>query len=398
MKRPRSPLGIDIALLAALAAAPAAACDEPASPVEPTDEPPADEQEADRRPGAGDDESESDDQTVRLSPEARERIEVRVESYQTGRLDSAIEAPARVRHDVDRVTHLSPLVDGQVTDVRASLGDEVEADQVVAVMRSAELGDARAAVGEAEATFEVAEKGFERHRRLRDRGIVSEREFLEARGRLEEARASLEAARSRLESLGVQGGEGPSYPLRSGIAGTVVQQEVTRGETKRPGDELFVVADRSEVWVVGHVYESDIHHVERGMEAAVTLEAHPDERWTGSVEWVGEMLEEEARVLPVRVTLANDEGLLRPGMFGRMELMPASIEDPVALVPVDAVQRVGGREVVFVPGGESGSYRVRPVETGAESDGRVEIRSGLEDDDRLVTAGAFELKTAMRSK
>jgi cobalt-zinc-cadmium efflux system membrane fusion protein len=336
--------------------------------------------------------------SVQLSSEANKRADIRVDTVETGRLEASVEAPARVNYDVDRIAHVSPLVEGQVTEVNVSVGDRVEADQVVAEMRSVALGDARAAVRETKASLEVARRHFERQKTLRDKGISSEKALIEARGRLEEDRARHEAARARLESYGVSGGSGPSYPLRSGIAGTVVKQEAARGETKGPDDRLFVVAERSPIWVVGDVYESDIHRIEEGMRAVVTLEAYPTATWNGTVDWVGENLEGESRVLPVRVVLENKKRRLRPGMFGQLRLMPESVDDPVPLVPIGAVQRLDGHEAVFVPGDEEGSYHARRVQTGAESGGLVEIRDGLQLDGELVTAGAYDLKIALRAK
>lgn len=357
------------------------------------------ESSSDEKSGAGDEEADGDkNRSVRLSTEAQERIEVRVEQVRKGRMSAAVDAPAEIRHDHDRISHVSPLVEGEVTDVRVSLGDRVEAGDVLARMRSATLGDARAALAETQASLEVAEANFERNQKLRKRGIASERAFLEAKGAHKKARARHAAARARLQSLGVSGGEGPNYPLRSGIDGRVVERNVSRGETKRPGDEVFVIGDRSEVWVVGDVYESDIHRVEKGMAAVVTVEAHPGTSWEGTVDWIGEELDEESRVLPVRVVLENADGRLRPGMYGELQLMPETIDDPVPVVPVGAIQRIGKREVVFVPGDKPGSYRLQEVETGAEKSGLVDIRSGLEGADEVVTEGSFALKTALRAK
>jgi len=390
------------------------ACDDSAPPVEHADAQtstqPTGDNSARGDPGgseagaAGENSAGTDAPSVHLSPEARDRIEITVESVRSGRLEGAIEAPATIEYPDGRVAHVSPLVEGQITEVHVSVGETVEADQVVATMRSAAraspraaLGDARAAVEEAKVAREVARKHFERHQTLRERGIVSDRAFIEARGSLDEARATYEAAQARLESLGVPEGEGPRYPLRSGISGTVISRSAARGETNGPGDQLFVVADRSEVWLVGQVYESDIHRAQTGMKAVATVEAYPAKSWEGTVDWIGERLEGDSRVLPVRVVLDNTEGLLRPGMYGELRLMPSDVADPVPLVPVDAVQRIGGRQVVFVPGKADGGYRLREVETGAESAGLVEIRDGLGGIDAIVTTGAFELKTARRS-
>jgi cobalt-zinc-cadmium efflux system membrane fusion protein len=335
---------------------------------------------------------------IRLGEGAQKRLEIRTEAVETGRLESSVEAPAKVRFNPDRRSHVSPLVAGQVSQMRVSVGDRVSAGDVVAVMRSPELGDARAAVTEAKVAVEVAEDDVERSRELREKVIISEREFIEAKGTLDQAKARLKAARSRLESLGVSAGSGASYPVRAGISGTVTEQLASVGETRGTGQPLVRIGDRSAVWVVAHVYESDAGKVKEGMDARVSVHSHPEAEWTGTVDWIGEGLEEATKTLPVRVVLENEDGRLRPGMFGHVRLMPTSVDDPVAIVPVDAVQRIGGREFVFVPGSQPGVYERREVQTGVESDGRVEIIDGLQDVDNVVSKGSFELKTAFRSR
>ncbi len=335
---------------------------------------------------------------IRLSEGAQKRLEIRTVPVETGRLESSVEAPAKVTFNPDRRSHVSPLVAGQVSRMRVSVGDRVSAGEVVAVMRSPELGDARAAVTEAKVAVQVAEDDVERSRELREKVIISEREFIEAKGTLDQAKARLQAARSRLESLGVSAGSGASYPVRAGISGTVTEQLASVGETRGPGQRLVRIGDRSAVWVVAHVYESDSGKVKEGMEARVTVEAHPEAHWDGTVDWIGEGLEEATKTLPVRVVLKNEDGRLRPGMFGQVRLMPKSVDDPVAIVPVDAVQRVGGREFVFVPGSNPGVYERQEVQTGVESDGLVEITGGLKAAETVVSKGSFELKTAFRSR
>ncbi|MFB6374668.1 MAG: efflux RND transporter periplasmic adaptor subunit [Bradymonadaceae bacterium] len=337
-------------------------------------------------------------QQVEIPAESLEDYGVTVEKVQMGRLAEMVEATAKVKNDVERVAHISPFVKGQITKLYVSLGDRVEAGQTVARMQSVELGKARAAVQQAQAKLEVAESNFERQKKLKDKGIASERAFIEARGELKTARAELEAARAELQTYGVSGGSGPYYPLRSKIKGTVIEQHAAVGETKSSNDSLFVVADQSVAWVIGQVAEKDIHKVEKGMDAVVTMDAYPDRSWTGTVDWVADTVDEETRVLPVRIVLDNPERTLKPGMFGTVQLKPSNIPDPVPMVPVDAVQKVHGKDAVFVPGDKKGVFKPKQVEVGAESGGLVEITSGLSAGDEIVTAGAFDLKAALTAK
>lgn len=332
---------------------------------------------------------------IALEPEAIEQAGIEVGAVETGSLRDNARVTATVEHDINRVAHIAPLAEGQIADVRATLGEEVESGQILAVMRSVELGEARAAVHEAKAALDVARQNFERQEKLVDKGIAAERSFVEARGQLKTAQARYDAARSKLRTLGVSGGRGPTYPLKSHINGTIIEQHASVGETKGPQDELFVVADQSEVWVIGRVAEKDAHQVRPGMPAQVTLDAYPGKQWTGSVDWIGSTVDSDTRLLPIRVELDNPESQLKPGMFGAITLSAGDAAKQVPMVPVGAVQQLDGKSVVFVPGEHDGDFRAQPVELGAEGGGKVEIVSGLSPDSQVVIKGAFDVKAAM---
>jgi cobalt-zinc-cadmium efflux system membrane fusion protein len=280
---------------------------------------------------------------VEMTKQAMEDVGVEVSPVEAGSLRDNVKATAVVKHDINRVAHITPMVEGQVTDIRAKLGEEVEAGKTLAVMRSVVLGQARSAVNEAEAALEVARQNFERQKKLVDKGIASERSFIEARGALKQAEARYDAARSGLRALGVSGGSGPTYPLRSQIDGTIIEQHASVGETKGPQDELFVVADQSKVWVIGQVSEQDAHAVRPGMQALVTLAAYPNQQWKGTVDWIASTVDQKTRLLPIRVELPNPDDKLKPGMFGTVQLSSTDAARKVPLVPVDAVQQLKGQ-------------------------------------------------------
>jgi cobalt-zinc-cadmium efflux system membrane fusion protein len=333
--------------------------------------------------------------TVKLSQKALERFDIKTKKVISGRLDSMVEAVAEVQYDINRIAHISPLVRGRLSKLYAKLGDSVEKGDLLARFHSTEVGKARAEFEEAKAGRSVAKSHFERAKKLRPKGIISEKDFIEAKGKIEQAKARYRGAKAHLETYGVGGSDGPLYPIRSPISGEIVEQKISAGETKGPEDKILTVADSSKLWVVGKVSEKDVGKVEKGMKAVVTLQAFANKRWETTVDWIDDRLRDD-RVLPVRVTVDNKEGQIRPKMFGNIHLVPKQIENPLPLVPVDAVQQHKGKEVVFTPTETDGVYQIQPVELGTHSGGLVEVLSGLSLDTEIVTQGAFNLKTAAR--
>ncbi len=333
---------------------------------------------------------------VVLSASAIERAGIRVAEITSSVAVSGISGPAEVQLNPDRVAHVSPIVAGQLREVRAALGDPVESGQVLATLRSIDLGQARAADSRARALLSVTRASYERQRQLRQEGISSERALLEAQYSMREAEAERNAARARLRVYGVGGGTGPDMPLISPIDGVVVTRHATYGENVSTEEELFVVADLSRVWIVGQIYEQDIASLRAGVNATLTLRALPGRSWTGPLTYIASTLDEETRSLTVRIELDNPDGLLRPGMFGALRLDTSDENGRRALlIPDSAVQELQGRSVVFVPSDEANSFRVVEVVTGAPANDLVEVLDGLESGVRIVVEGAFILKSQM---
>lgn len=338
---------------------------------------------------------DNEEQIVQLSPEALSRSGIRLGTAEAGALTGALEVPAEVQLNPDRVAHISPLVDGQLLSVDVTLGDQVEAATQLARLRSVELGQARAELSRTTSLRDVAEQNRERQRRLREEGISSERSLLEAELAYEQANVEHDAARSRLQVFGVQGGNGPDMTLNSPIAGVVIERQATRGENVSPDDTLFIVADLSSVWVIGRVYEQQLAQITPGMSATLTLNAYPGRSWTGNIDSIGATLDESTRTLPIRVELDNPDGQLRPGLFGSLRLVSGQPTTTSVIVPLSSVQTLDNRTVVFVSGHEDGEFAARPVTTGRESAGQVEVLEGLEPGVQIVVEGAFILKSEL---
>lgn len=335
---------------------------------------------------------------VRVRPEAAARAGVVIAEAPEGGLPHTVEVPAEVELDPDRTAHISPIVEGRIDEVHVSIGDRVEAGDVLVVLRSVALGETRAAMGEARAALDEAEAHFARQEQLVEEGIGAQRA-------LDEARRELESTRARLRGLGQRarvyggGGGGGRTTIRSPIAGEVLSRHATVGEVAPPGRVLFEIADLSEVWVMGDVFAQDVAEVRPGASAALTLRSEPDAAHEGVLDYVGPALDEHTRTLPVRMVLANqpDESgarPLRPGLFGTLHVETrADVDRTRTSVPVGAVQPLGGVDHVFVPGDEPTEFHAIPVQIGRRGAARVEIVRGLGPGERFVAEGAFVLRS-----
>ena len=160
---------------------------------------------------------------------------------------------------------------------------------------------------------------------------------------------------------------------------------------------LYTIADLSEVWVLGRVYERDLRFLSLGQKATVSLDAFPGELFEGSVDYIGSELDPKTRTVEARVVLANASGRFRPGMFGSMTVFTGhqhvgGVHEDALLVPLAALQRVESGYVVYVMSG-LGEFKQTPVRVIAQSREFAEITGVIEPGSRIVTGDTFLLES-----
>jgi membrane fusion protein, heavy metal efflux system len=318
-----------------------------------------------------------------------------------------IRATAVIKPNENRLAHVSPRIPGKAIEVSAVLGTKVRPGEPLALLDSLELGEKKSAFLQARTSLAVARRNFDRERRLFRQHISSEKEYLEAKGGFERSEAAYRAAREALRLVGIAdreidvitwgGGAHPlsHFPLLAPFAGTVIEQHVTVGELVRPEDRPYTIADLTTLWILLDVYEKDLSRVAAGAAVEVTVDAYPNETFPGRITYLGDVLDEATRTARARVEIDSRSGRLRPGMFATARIRLPSRGGAEALaVPEAAIQRVHEATVAFVERSR-GSYEARTLDLGAESEGFVEVKSGLSPGERVVTKGAFALKSEL---
>ena len=188
---------------------------------------------------------------------------------------------------------------------------------------------------------------------------------------------------------GLQSGEGASQALllRSPADGVVIEMTARAGMRFMPGETLFQIADLSSVWIVAGVFEQDLAFVRSGQAAAVTLAAYPGRTWAGRVSFVYPTVDPGTRTGRLRIELPNEDGSLKPDLFGTVEIVAGDTVAEVA-IPESAVLDSGTRRVVLVELG-GGAFEPREVGLGSRGDGYVEVTGGLAAGERVVVNGNF---------
>ena len=182
----------------------------------------------------------------------------------------------------------------------------------------------------------------------------------------------------------------PSVDVASPIGGIVDEAGAVLGQSVEPASTLFRISDRSQVDVVARVYEEDLGKVALGMDVHVHMLSYHGRLFDGKIVLVGPTLDPQSRTIVVWVRLANPDGLLKPNMFARADVVLKRNEAALT-IPNAAIIEANGEKFVFVR--QKDEFDRIEITTGASDDEYTEIASGLVPGDEVVTSGNREIYT-----
>ncbi|MEW6348042.1 MAG: efflux RND transporter periplasmic adaptor subunit [Thermodesulfobacteriota bacterium] len=319
-----------------------------------------------------------------------------------GTIRSRLELPCEIAFDADRVSHVVPRVAGLAVESLKSLGDSVKKGDVLAIIDSRDLGEARSKYLVALEREKLAQYNFDRAQQLWEKQTIPEKEFITAQNTLVQERIERTAAARKLMTMGLtdhdivsldKGEYGPltHLKIKAPFDGTVVKKHLAPGEWVKEDAEIFVVADLSTVWAEVIVYPRDLSSVYAGQKAFVNANGSKLEG-QGTVSFVEPVLGEESRTARARVVIPNPEGKWVPGLFAQVALVLRETPAAVTIVP-EALQDYRNKPVVFVYYDDR--FEARPVELGQADANLIEVRKGLDPGERYATRNSFILKAEL---
>lgn len=334
-----------------------------------------------------------DGERIMLPPEAGT-----IETQAVERRDGALlYLPGRLVWNEDRTARLFPPFAGRIRTIQAKVGDKVAVGDVLAWLEAPEFGLAQSALRKAEAELNLAQRRADRVRALFERGITARREMDQVLTELAEAQSEAERARTRLATYGVApGAVDQRFPLRSPIAGVVVERRLNPGQEvgAAENEALFLVSDPTDFWIILEVPEKDLADVELGDLFTFSVRAYPKERFSGRVRQINDFIDPQTRTVKVRGEITNPSRRLKAQMYVTAELRLH--EGSGLQIPEQAVVLVGDSYYVFVAEGEH-TYRRRKIETRSADRGQIPVLSGLAPGERIVVKGALFLQQLLQA-
>ncbi|WP_139557236.1 efflux RND transporter periplasmic adaptor subunit [Methylotetracoccus oryzae] len=334
-----------------------------------------------------------DGERITLPPEAGV-----IETQAVERRDGAVlYLPGRLAWNEDRTSRIFPPFAGRVRAILAKVGDTVMTGQVLAWLEAPEFGQAQSALRKSEADLNLAQKNANRQRALFERGITSRRELDQALTDLAAAQSEAERARTRLSAYGVVPGTvDQRFPIRSPIAGIVVERQLNPGQEVDAADKeaLFLVSDPTHFWIILEVPEKDLADVELGDLFTFSVKAYPNQRFSGKVRQINDFIDPQTRTVKVRGEIADPSRRLKAEMYVTAELR---LHGGSGLqIPEQAAVLVGDSYYVFVAEAEH-TYRRRKIETRSADRGQIPVLSGLAPGERIVVQGALFLQQLLQA-
>ena len=315
--------------------------------------------------------------TVTLDAKARQLAGVQTAQAIVKSLSKEIKTTGKIAMNENGRTYITSRVEGRVDELYVTAdGEYIAPGQAIAAVYSP--------------TYIAAQEEYllasENVQKLQNAG----RDVVQINNRL------LDASRRKLQLLNVSDDdiaqlENTRQPndhmvIYAQFGGTVLEKQLLPGAYIMPGDKLFSLSDLSTVWLYADIYEKDLAGITPGQPVVVTSGAYPGETFSGQVTFINPVMDDATRTVKVRVAMNNPGGRLKPNMFVNADIQVPLGESVV--VPESSLLDTGSRKVVFVAQSED-TFVKRDVVAGQTSDGYVQILSGVQPGETVVTAATF---------
>ncbi len=280
------------------------------------------------------------------------------------------------------VVNVTSEVTGRIMNLEVEEGDFVKQGQLISTIDTEQT---ESQISEIETQLDLARTVYERQKRLWDKNIGSEMQYLEAKNTVERLEKSLETQRIYLEKA----------RIHAPISGVVDNVMLKNGEVVMPGMGIIEILSTNRLKVVADVPETFLQAVRQGEEVIVSFPAL-DLQQEARVSQIGRTIDPSNRTFKVEVNVGNANGMLKPNLLATMKINDLTRED-VIVIPLDVVQEeISGKKFVFVAE-ENANGRVArkvPVSIGRSYEGQVVIEEGLQGGETLILDGGRGLADA----
>lgn len=319
----------------------------------------------------------SDRLTINISTERQQLIGVRTEVIKKQPMHKMIRAVGIVDYDESKIAHVNLKTEGWVDELYVNYtGQYVKKGQPLFSTYGPELVSAQK-------EYLLA---LETRKSIQQNTVGTDNS----------AKSILESSRHKLEILGIRDDQISSLEntrmvtmyltIYSPTDGFVIEKNILKGHHFLPGDDLYMIADLSNIWVLAQVYEYELPFIKLNQEVRISSPYIPEKIFTGTVSYIYPGISSETRTNKIRIELSNPDFELKPGMYMNTEIH-VDYGTKIA-VPIGAVLDSDERKIVFVDLGD-GYFEPREIKVNVYGEGMYEVIEGVKEGEKVVTSANF---------
>jgi cobalt-zinc-cadmium efflux system membrane fusion protein len=323
---------------------------------------------------------------------------IQVVAVEQGPLARMLRLTGAVEYNDFKTTPVITQLGGPVSRVVVVQGEHVRAGQALLYIASPDYSQLRSAYLKARDAFQLADRFYLRARDLYAHHAIAQADLEQAQSNRTQAQADFESSADAIRVLGIADPEtivtkppSPEIPLFSPVAGEVVDRQCSAGQLLAAGaTQCFTLSDMSSVWILVNIYQNDVSYVHIGDAVTIENESYPSVVH-GKIEYISPALDPNTRTLQARIAAPNPGERLKKEMYVTAEVQAGVI--PKALfVPNSSVLRDDqNMPYVYLQTGQT-QFARRGVTLGEGQNGKTQILTGLQTNDRVVGDGSLFLQ------
>lgn len=302
---------------------------------------------------------------------------------QTQSVKNELSFYGKITADNNKMIDVYPLVGGNVIKVNVELGDYVRKGQVLATIRSTDVADFEKQSIDAKGDLLVAKNKLKVAQELFDGKLNSESDVFEAKSEVNKAQSQLSKIQETYKIYNIKAGS--IYEVTAPISGFIIQKSINQDMLLRNdrSENIFDIAEISEVWALANINEIDINKVKLGIDADVTTLSYPDKVFKGKVDKIFNVIDPETKAMQARIKLKNPDFMLKPDMNANIKLSYNEGKSMIA-VPSKAIVFDKSKNFVMVFK-DRHNIETRQVEVYSVVGDVTYISNGLKENEKVIT-------------
>ncbi|WP_276729526.1 efflux RND transporter periplasmic adaptor subunit [Chryseobacterium carnipullorum] len=301
-------------------------------------------------------------------------------------IEESITLTGEVESNSDKTVPFVSLVDGVVTETYFSLGDYVKKGQVLAQVKSTAINEMQDDTQTLQAQLAVAKRKLSSVEAMYKDDIASQKDLQEARSEVTilQSNISKTSKNRQLYSAG-----GSSMQIKAPADGYVISKTISKGmPVTAGGDQLFTISNLDKVWVMANVYATNMRHVYTDQPVVVKTLAYPDESFSGKINTISQVFNENERVLKAKIIMDNNGMKLRPGMSADI-VLPVNAQNKTAIaIPAKALIFDNNQSYVVVYKKDC-ELEIRTVTEIASNSQYIYVEGNLKDGENVIASNGL---------